>query len=228
MRITEHLFYYPWESITENNCNSYVVWGSKKVLIDPGHLHLLDHLERGMLSDGLSLNDIDLIIVTHPHPDHFEAISRWSGTPAMVAMHRDSKIFLEEFARLWQETTGKVLPSFNVDFFVKAGTLKVGEHTFRIIETPGHAPGSICIYLEGDKVLFSGDVIFARSFGRFDLPGGDPLQLIKSIEQLLELDVEILAPGHGPLIKGRGSVKENFYLVLALFQQMFAQENTRI
>lgn len=228
MRITEHLFYYPWESITENNCNSYVIWGKRKVLIDPGHLHLLDNLEKAMASDSLSLNDIDLVMVTHPHPDHFEAISRWVGTSTMVAMHRDSKVFLEEFAKLWQETTGKTLPLFPVDFFLKSGMLKVGEHSLRIIETPGHAPGSICIYLEGDKVLFSGDVIFARSFGRFDLPGGDPLQLIKSIEQLMELDVEILAPGHGPLIKGRGSVKENFYIVLALFQQMFAQENSRI
>ncbi|MGC8719416.1 MAG: MBL fold metallo-hydrolase [Thermodesulforhabdaceae bacterium] len=225
MRITEHLYYYPWESITENNCNSYVVGGKRKVLIDPGHLHLIDHLVKAMAADGISPGDIDLIIITHPHPDHFEAIAKWAGTSTMVAMHRDGKVFLEEFARLWEETTGKSLPHFPVDFFLKAGTLQVGEHSFRIIETPGHAPGSICVYLENEKVLFSGDVIFARSFGRFDLPGGDPLQLIRSIERLIELDVEILAPGHGPVIKGRGAVKENFYLVLALFQQMFAQED---
>lgn len=227
MRITERLYYYPWESVTENNCNSYVVGGNRKVLIDPGHLHLVDHLVKAMGKDGLLPEDIDLIIITHPHPDHFEAIAKWADSSTMVAMHRDGRAFLEEFAKLWEETTGRSLPKFPIDFFLKSGTLQVGEHSFRVIETPGHAPGSICLYFENEKVLFSGDVIFARSFGRFDLPGGDPLQLIRSIEQLLEFDVEILAPGHGPIVKGRGAVKENFYLVLALFQQMFAQEDAR-
>ena len=228
MKLTDRLFYYPWESLTENNCNSYVVNGKRKILIDPGHLHLLDKLTKSMASDGLSLDDIDLVIVTHPHPDHFEAIARWAGTSTLVAAHRDAKIFLEDFARLWQETTGRTLPNFTIDFFLQPGTLQVGEHTFRVIETPGHAPGSICLYLENERALFSGDVIFAKSFGRFDLPGGDPVQLIKSIERLLELDVEILAPGHGPVIKGRGAVRENFYLVFALFQQMLSQEDTGV
>jgi glyoxylase-like metal-dependent hydrolase (beta-lactamase superfamily II) len=62
-------------------------------------------------------------------------------------------------------------------------------------------------------VLFSGDVVFAQSVGRVDLPGGDAARLIESLERLMELDVELLCPGHGPWIEGRGAVKENFYII---------------
>ncbi len=226
MRISESLLFYPWESLTENNCNSYIIDGSVKVLIDPGHLHLMEHLINGMKGDGLSPQDIDLIIVTHPHPDHAEGLADRRYSKALKAMHRDAKLFLEEFSRLWKEMIGKDVPEFPVDFFLKEGTLKVGNKTLKILETPGHAPGSISIYLEEDKILFPGDVIFARSFGRFDLPGSDPVQLVRSIEKLAGLDIEILAPGHGPVIKGRGTVKENFYLVFAIFQEMLSKDDS--
>ncbi len=228
MRVTDHLLFYPWESLSENNCNSYIVNGSRKVLIDPGHLHLLSRLEDAMVHDGIAAEDIDLVVVTHPHPDHGEGAARWTRSTTMVSMHRDAKAFCEEFSHLWQEMTGKTPPVVSVDFFLREGRFRVGPHHFQVIETPGHAPGSICLLFEEEKILFSGDVIFARSFGRFDLPGGNPLQLLQSIEHLMTLDVEVLAPGHGPLVRGKGAVRENFYMVLTLFREMLATENVRV
>lgn len=224
MKISTDFFVYPWESPTENNCNTYIVGKEKKVMIDPGHYHLLPQLEKKMKEDGLSFDDIDLVLVTHPHPDHMEGISAWNQRQSLVAMHPDAINFLERFGRFWDDVTNRPFSEINVDFFLTEGNLNVGRHTFKVIHTPGHAPGSLCFYWEDAKVLFSGDVIFVQSFGRFDLPGSDPMALIQSIEKLSQLDAELLAPGHGPLLKGRGSVKENFYLVLSIFQQMIARE----
>jgi len=72
-----------------------------------------------------------------------------------------------------------------------------------VIHTPGHSPGSICLYEPGKKWLFSGDTVFAYgSFGRVDLPGGSARELIKSLEMLSRLDVENLYPGHEEVVEG--------------------------
>jgi len=192
-----------------------------RTLIDPGHLHLVPGLESRLREDGFSLADMRLAIATHPHPDHCEGLAAFAEIEAKTTMHVEAESFLKEFSRHWEQLTGKVVPEVSVDFFLRQGELRLGEEVFQVIETPGHAPGSICLYWEGPKVLFSGDVIFAQGMGRTDFPGGDPLLLGSSIQQLMDLDVELLLPGHGPGISGRGAVKENFYRVLAMFQQMF-------
>ncbi|MCF0247564.1 MAG: MBL fold metallo-hydrolase, partial [Synergistes sp.] len=78
---------------------------------------------------------------------------------------------------------------------------KIGDMTLDIIHTPGHTPGGICILVsEGnDKVLISGDTLFARSIGRCDLPGGDEDTLLNSLTKLESLPDELsVLPGHGP------------------------------
>lgn len=73
----------------------------------------------------------------------------------------------------------------------------------KVIHTPGHTPGSICLYDAKKKILFSGDTVFAEGVGRTDLPGGDEEALFQSIEKLKKLDVEMILPGHGdPILKG--------------------------
>ena len=87
----------------------------------------------------------------------------------------------------------------------------------KVLLTPGHSPGSVCLYLEKDKILISGDVVFAGSVGRTDFPGGSPSLLRKSIDELSQLDVEYLVPGHstemGSIIAGKDKVSRNFYTV---------------
>jgi glyoxylase-like metal-dependent hydrolase (beta-lactamase superfamily II) len=108
-------------------------------------------------------------------------------------------------------------PPYRVDFHLVEGELEVGDHRFQVIYTPGHAPGSICLYWPEAKALFTGDVIFSQSLGRTDLPGGRGALLKASIDRLTELDVELLLPGHGPVLRGKAAVKENFYLVRSTF-----------
>ena len=74
--------------------------------------------------------------------------------------------------------------------------IRAGELEFKVIETPGHSAGSICLYGEG--VLFSGDTMFAGDSGRVDIPGGSEEQMEGSLKKLLDLPPEtIVYPGHG-------------------------------
>ena len=131
-------------------------------------------------------------------------------------MHHEAVRFLTQFKGYWEAMAGSRMPEFGIDLYLQEGELILGDETFRIIETPGHAPGSICLFWEKEKALFSGDVIFEGSIGRVDLPGGDLNALIRSIKTLMEYDIELLLPGHGPYIEGRGAVRENFYLALQM------------
>jgi len=87
----------------------------------------------------------------------------------------------------------------------------------KVFVTPGHSPGSVSLYLEEDKILISGDVVFAGSVGRTDFPGGSTSLLRKSIDRLSQLDVEYLVPGHSTdsegIVAGKDKVKRNFYAV---------------
>ena len=74
MKLAENLYVYEWKNYFENNCNSFFVDGTKKVLIDPGHRHLFQHVRRGLERIGISPEQIDAVLVTHGHPDHLETV----------------------------------------------------------------------------------------------------------------------------------------------------------
>ncbi|MFQ5843213.1 MAG: MBL fold metallo-hydrolase, partial [Thermodesulfobacteriota bacterium] len=75
------------------------------------------------------------------------------------------------------------------------------------------SPGSLCFYWPKKKVLISGDVVFRAGVGRTDFPGGDSNQLKRSIQRLSQLDIEVLLPGHGEIIRGKQSVLRNFNFI---------------
>ena len=77
---------------------------------------------------------------------------------------------------------------------IEAGTMK-----FDVIHTPGHTPGSICLYSRKDNILFSGDTLFKDTYGRVDLPHGDEAAIKASLKKLAELPGKtVVYPGHGP------------------------------
>jgi glyoxylase-like metal-dependent hydrolase (beta-lactamase superfamily II) len=81
--------------------------------------------------------------------------------------------------------------------------------------TPGHSPGSLCLYWPDRKVLFTGDVVFFQGIGRTDLPGGNGTELKKSIQRISQLDTEYLLTGHGEILVGKEAIKENFQKIEA-------------
>jgi len=207
MQLNDELYAFPWRSLTENNCNSFLIDGPFKILIDPGHQHLFAGLRNSLDSIDISIEDIDLIIATHMHPDHIEAAQSFSSLSTMVAIHETEYRYFRERAVSFHDFT------IEPDFFLKEGILKAGGVELEVIHSPGHSPGSICLYWPSHKALFAGDVIFEQGVGRTDLPGGNGEQLKKSIGRLSSLDLELLLPGHGDIIRGRENIERNFSLV---------------
>ncbi|OPY80121.1 MAG: putative metallo-hydrolase [Syntrophorhabdus sp. PtaU1.Bin153] len=216
MRLFDDFYVYPWVSYQENNCNTIFVDGPIPTLIDPGHAHLFNHVADGMAQDGKTVERIKLIICTHGHPDHIEALDRFDNGVLKAISREDYRYLGEEGKELFL-MTGCQMPKKPFKLFLTEGRVKLGGKTFRIIPTPGHSPGSICLYWEEKKLLVSGDTVFYMGMGRTDLPGGDMEMLGRSIEQISKLTIEYLVPGHGELLKGEETVNRNFELILGEF-----------
>lgn len=141
------------------------------------------------------------IWLTHAHLDHVLGVTRIAAeTAAPVWLHpADRPLYdaVPEQAAWFGLGAPPRLPAPDMDL-VHGAELAVGELRFAVRHAPGHSPGSVC--LVGPGAVFSGDVLFAGSIGRTDLPGGDFETLIASIErELLPLpDDTILYSGHGP------------------------------
>lgn len=227
MKIAEQIYGYLWQG-RGNNCNSFILTGKKTVLFDPGHIRnefresCLDILAGEMKADGLRLEDVDLILCTHAHPDHMEAagvIREESG--AQVALHRQDEFFIDAIEQRYAAAGITELPSMKPDFYLQEGELELGlEETERIevIHTPGHSPGSVCFYLPELQLLVTGDTVFENSIGRSDLPGGDMNELGESVARLSRLDaVELLLPGHMGYISGKEKINRNFDIIRRMF-----------
>ena len=210
MQIADRIHAFFWESMTTNNCNTFLIDGPTRILVDPGHRRLFDHVERGLKSLGLGLDDIGLVICTHGHPDHLEAASLFKDRPALVAIHEIEWRMLASMEKHIQAAMGIDLAELQPDLFLKEGELAVDGVDLQILHTPGHSPGSASIYWPEAKAIFSGDVIFKGGLGRTDLPGGNGKALKESILRLSGLDAELLLSGHGPEVSGADAVRENF------------------
>ena len=210
MKLSENLHAFIWQSMSTNNCNAYFIDGPKRVLIDPGHRALFEHVQRGLKELNLSIDDIDVIICTHAHPDHLEAVPLFKDTPTLFAMHETEWQWASTIGKQMSASFGIDINDLRPDFFLTEGKLSLNGLDLDIIHTPGHSPGSVSLYWPQEKALFTGDLIFKEGVGRTDLPGGDGSQLKESIKGLNSLDAEWLLSGHGEVISGAENVKKNF------------------
>ena len=142
--------------------------------------------------------DLKYLVNTHGHGDHTCGNKRMKAlTGAKIVMHElDDQVFNspegQEMSRAWGFE-----PSPPADLIVKDGDLIVaGDVSLKVIHTPGHSPGGICLLSDGN--LFTGDTLFVGGIGRTDLPGSSERQFMKSIkEKLFTLpETTIVWPGH--------------------------------
>ncbi len=211
MELSPILHAFLWSSPSTNNCNTYLIRSTgKDILIDPGHAAYFDHVRQGLGRLGLTPEAIDLIICTHAHPDHIEAVRLFKDTPALFALHSDEWRLVQELAPRLNAAMAVDLAPYTPDFFLTEGDLNVGDIRLEVHHTPGHAPGAVCLYWPVQKALFTGDLIFMGGLGRTDLPGGNGTQLKESIRRMATLDAEWMLSGHGDVVSGASAVKANF------------------
>jgi len=215
MQLADDLYCYEWTNPFENNCNSYYIGGTARVLIDPGLSSHLDALFQRMKNDGIDPDDVSTVIATHSHPDHFDGVSHFSSRPSVtIALHEEGKTFLDTVGRDMYRLFGLSVPSVTIDLLLSEGDIRIGTEDFSIFHVPGHSPGSIALYWPARKALFPGDVIFYQNVGRTDFPCGDSALLKESIRRLAMLDTESLLPGHMNIIHGQDDVRSNFDFVI--------------
>ncbi len=178
--------------------NCYVIGdGETGAIVDPG-----DEAARIALAVEQTGLEIGQMLVTHAHIDHVGAVGALADEYACpVLMHAEAEPMLQQLptqAMMMGLRFGKV-PA--VDRHIQDGEiLEVGSLKLESLYTPGHAPGHLAFYVESERLVLSGDALFAGSVGRTDLFGGDMEVLVRSInERLLTLPDETgVYPGHGP------------------------------
>ena len=142
------------------------------------------------------------VLATHGHVDHVvgaEELCRRTGAPFRI--HASDEPFLRALPGQAAGLGFGVARSPPVTSFLSDGdSIRVGTQEGRVIHTPGHSPGGVCLFFPADGALFCGDTLFAGSVGRTDLPGGNAPELLRSIrERLFPLGDDVrFFPGHGP------------------------------
>ena len=170
---------------------------SEAIVIDPGAdaERILNQIRRRKVT-------VTTIVLTHAHFDHLLAAQAvQQATEAELAIHRLEAEQLENPSNLFPGVQPDPPKGLQADRKLEHGDiLQVGQMRGRILHTPGHSPGGISLSFPQNRCVFCGDVLFRRSVGRTDLPGGDAQTLLDSITQLLlgMPDDTIVYPGHGP------------------------------
>ena len=182
--------------VGELRTNCYIVASNKTkeaIIIDPG-----DEAEKIIGAIEIEKLKPILIVNTHAHPDHVGANFKLAEKYDIVAaLGEDGYKMIEDFKSYFEEFSGLKIEALSIERLLKDNNrIDIGEIELQVINTPGHSKGSICLY--GNGVLFSGDTLFAGTYGRTDIPGGSEEEMQASIKKLMELpDGTVVYPGHG-------------------------------
>lgn len=196
----------------ETNCYFLIDEKNQKlVIIDPGaeDTSLIREIEKIKIKP-------EGIINTHGHSDHTggnSGLKKRYNIP--IYIHKDDVLMLKDPIKNLSFFTNKKIDIFyEPDILIKDGDIfTFGDIVLKVIHTPGHTPGSICL-LCNDAYLFSGDTLFSGDIGRTDLPGGDEKLILNSLKILKRLNKNIIVyPGHGPETRIGEEIKNNPYMI---------------
>lgn len=182
--------------------NTYLLYDETGacVIIDPG---MYSGAEQNELVNFINANHLkpERLLNTHCHIDHVLGnkfvFDNWGLKPEF---HQGELFVLQAVASYAPQMGMHYELSPEPDHYLpESGTVEFGKSTLELVFAPGHSPAHLCFYAKDENFLIGGDVLFYRSIGRTDLPGGNHQQLIDSIKNqvfLLPNDCEVF-PGHG-------------------------------
>ncbi|UCC92176.1 MAG: MBL fold metallo-hydrolase [Candidatus Aenigmatarchaeota archaeon] len=183
--------------LSDLDSNIYLVNGD--TIVDSGTGSNFVRLYEIFKKMKLDFDNINNIVNTHMHWDHIGGNGFFKN--AKIHIHESDSEVLEKGDGEMSNAhyfNGN-MKSMRVERKLKEGDELFG---FKILHTPGHTPGSVCLLDLKDNILISGDTIFADGVGRTDLPGGSEEEMEKSLERLSSLKIDKILPGHGePVLK---------------------------
>ncbi len=198
--------------------NTYILYNEHKeaIIVDPG---CYASNEQEALVNFITNNNLTptLLLNTHCHLDHVFGNNFVSETYGLTAhFHKNEQPVIDRLPEGGARWGVPCAPYKGpVQYIDQDEIIHFGNDQFKVLVTPGHSPGSVCFYNEHQDFLIGGDLIFKDGVGRTDLPGSNPLDLIKSIStQILPLpDSMTIYSGHGPVTTWGREKKANPYIL---------------
>ncbi len=202
--------------------NTFLIIEEEITLIDAGLRGSAPAIAKAISKLGRSIEEVSLIIITHNHLDHIGGLPGLRKlTSAKVAVHRDDTGFRQKGVPYhgFLKAVMKIpfMPAIwpfmyatekDVDIVLEGGEVLNPLGGLEVIHTPGHTPGSICLYSAKRKIVFAGDTTGHRNRDFFVPPravNSDSAQLKQSVKKLSQLDFDILCYGHGKPLKNNAS-----------------------
>ncbi len=182
--------------------HAYLIKGRDlTVLVDSGvHQHAVE-LEESLAGAGVSIEDIDILINTHEHFDHIGA-NKFFQDNVVVAAHRSAavKIVTGDEEVTMCRANAQDVSGYKVHIWLNnVDLIDAGDFKLKIIHTPGHTSGCLCIYEPRKQFLISGDTVFARGTIATVYKSGSLGEYLNSLRRLATMKIQLILPGHGAI-----------------------------
>lgn len=183
--------------------NTYVLYNENKqaCIIDPGCYFSAEKVQLEGFITQMELK-VEYLLLTHAHLDHVFGLKWAADTYGLKPYLHQNELKVLERGPVMASMYGMPFPAYEGEVNLIAGgdKITIGNDEFNVIYAPGHSPGHVCYYCAAQGFVIGGDVLFQRSIGRTDLPGGNHETLLNSIRTQLFIlaDDTVVHCGHGP------------------------------